>query len=100
MTRKWADKGSRHERGYGAAWQKLRDQTLRRDNHLCQPCKRNGRLTPAREVHHIKAKAHGGTDEMSNLISICQECHQDATREQFGYRKKPRIGIDGFPVDW
>lgn len=99
MARKWADKGSRHSRGYGSAWDRTRKLVLKRDSYLCQECMRQGRYTAAREVHHIRAKAHGGTDEMGNLISICRDCHEDASREQFGYRKKPRIGVDGFPVD-
>lgn len=37
MSRKpWADRGSRHARGYGSGWQKLRLRILDRDKHLCQ----------------------------------------------------------------
>lgn len=103
MARKWADKGSRHERGYGAEWQKLREQTLRRDQHLCQPCKRNGRLTPAREVDHITPKARGGKDELSNTQAICKPCHQAKTLQEAAeargatYQPRQAIGIDGWP---
>ncbi len=94
----WARDKSRHERGYGSAWVRTRDAILRRDGHLCQPCLAKGRPTPATEVHHIKAKADGGTDEPENLVSICRECHDKATAQAKGQRWKVQIGIDGWPV--
>ncbi|MDY0748517.1 HNH endonuclease [Paucibacter sp. R3-3] len=73
-------RGSRHERGYGTAWDKLRRQILRRDAGLCQPCLRNGVTTPScRTVDHVLAKAAGGTDEPSNLQTICTDCHASKT---------------------
>ena len=96
MTRKaWADKGSRHARGYGWRWVQLRERILKRDQYLCGPCRDKGRTTPATEVHHIKAKAHGGTDDPGNLVSICRECHDDATREQTGGNPRVRFDASG-----
>ena len=91
-------KESRHARGYGWQWVKLRDRIMRRDMHLCQSCNAKGRATPATEVHHIKAKADGGTDDPSNLTAICRECHEAATREQTGRREIRRVGLDGYPL--
>lgn len=99
MSRKpWADKGSRHDRGYGKAWVRLRQQALRRDAYLCQPCRANGRVTPATEVDHITPKAKGGTDDMSNLQSICHDCHTAKTARDEGRRQARRVGLDGYPV--
>ena len=70
------------ERGYGAKWRKVRKQALSRDNHLCRTCFESGILTPATEVDHIINKASGGTDELSNLQSICKECHKLKTVEE------------------
>lgn len=93
MARKpWSDRGSRHERGYGWRWVQMREQIMRRDSYLCQPCMTKGHVTPATEVHHIKAKADGGTDDPGNLVAICRGCHDDATREQKGHR--PRVAFD------
>ncbi|MDK1339207.1 HNH endonuclease, partial [Cronobacter sakazakii] len=39
----------------------------------------NGRPVPATTVDHIKPKAHGGTDEDSNLRSLCCPCHKRKT---------------------
>jgi len=70
---------SRHERGYGASWDKLRPMILARDKHLCQKHLREGRPVTATTVDHIKPKAHGGTDEPSNLESLCWPCHRRKT---------------------
>jgi len=72
-------KGNSTQRGYGYAWQKKRKLILKRDNYLCQPCKRNGHLTQASEVDHILQKADGGTDSANNLQSICNPCHKSKT---------------------
>jgi 5-methylcytosine-specific restriction enzyme A len=78
----WSDKGSRHARGYGTAWTKLRLVILKRDSYLCQACKLEGRTTPAREVDHITPKAKGGTDDPSNLVAICREHHKAKTAKE------------------
>lgn len=90
---------SRHKRGYGSAWVKLRERIMRRDLYLCQPCKTKGRTTPAKEVHHVIAKAHGGTDDPGNLTAICKACHDEDTRAQKGERERVRFGADG-RVQW
>ena len=83
---KWQKRrGSRQDRGYGANWERVRAVVLRRDNHLCQECLRNGRVHEAKEVDHIKAKARGGSDAESNLEVICHDCHRSKTaRESMG----------------
>ena len=95
----WKHKLSRHERGYGAVWDKLRKEVMQRDNGLCQPCLRNGRVTPAHAVDHIVQKAAGGTDDLTNLQSICRACHLDKTMTDNGRRKRVTIGPDGWAVE-
>ncbi|MDM8753002.1 HNH endonuclease [Morganella morganii] len=70
---------SRHERGYGTKWDRLRTGVLNRDKHLCQQCLREGWATEAKTVDHITPKAHGGTDAESNLQSLCWPCHYRKT---------------------
>lgn len=88
---------SRHERGYGRAWEKARKAALYRDKHLCQPCLRNHRVTPATQVDHITPKAKGGTDDMDNLQSICGPCHLTKSLADEGKRVKVETGVDGWP---
>lgn len=89
----FADKrrGTRQERGYGAAWDKARRETLRDDGGLCQPCLRAGRVTPnCNTVDHVINKAewqrrHGtldGVDAPSNRQTICAPCHRAKTQTE------------------
>lgn len=94
----WSRK-SRHERGYGKEWDRLRKRILERDKYLCQPCLRSGRPTPADAVDHIKPKADGGTDDDGNLQAICDPCHADKTIRDAGGTPKPTIGSDGWPIE-
>lgn len=77
--RRETHRGTRHERGYGTAWTKLRETILLRDRGLCQPCEAHGRITAASAVDHITPKSHGGTDAPGNLQSICHTCHAEKT---------------------
>lgn len=95
---------SSHSRGYGYAWQKLRQRALERDHGLCQPCKRAGRITEADAVDHIIRKAEckrrgHRSDYLDNLQSICNECHDRKTAEENGRSGEPKqvIGLDGWP---
>ena len=52
--------------------QAIRATVLRRDKRICQAC---GKPPKSPQVHHIKARRRGGTDELSNLITLCGRCH-------------------------
>lgn len=101
---------SRHQRGYGSSWDKLRKVVIERDKGLCQMCIKAGRITPGKEVDHIVSKAEakrlGWTtaqmDGLSNLKLCCPPCHAAKTEEEQGKTKrppKPTIGADGWPID-
>jgi 5-methylcytosine-specific restriction protein A len=47
---------------------------------LCEQCEREGRLPPARLVHHAKEIKDGGARlEDSNVVALCDKCHGEAT---------------------
>lgn len=98
-------RGSRHERGYGTAWEKTRKVIFARDCGLCQPCRRTGILHEANEVDHIVPKYEGGTDDHANLQAINAECHAAKTAAEAqrarGCALKPRPACDatGLPTD-
>jgi 5-methylcytosine-specific restriction protein A len=71
------DRQSASARGYGARWGKLRPFVLRRDNYLCQSCRRAGRLALATSVDHVTPKFLGGSDDPDNLTSLCDRCRAD-----------------------
>ena len=64
-----------------AEWQKLRRETLKRDNYTCQQCgdrNRKGRGSRINlEVHHIVAvcDAPDRALDLSNLTTLCRPCH-------------------------
>lgn len=91
-------KESRHARGYGTAWDKLRLRILTRDCGLCVPCSTKGLVTQATQVDHITPKSKGGTDDESNCQSICVPCHEAKTLADEGKQQARRaIGLDGWP---
>lgn len=58
-------------------WQSKREKILKRDEYLCQECKRYGKTTPATTVHHIyplEQRPELGLVS-DNLISLCNQCH-------------------------
>jgi 5-methylcytosine-specific restriction protein A len=101
---------SRHKRGYGAVWDKVRRFVLERDGHLCQcrHCKAEDRTTIATEVDHIVSRAtaqslgwsKARTEHPNNLQAINSDCHVIKTQEEQGKTVKPKryIGLDGFPI--
>lgn len=86
MAAAWGgnSRGSAAERGYGAAWRRLRLLVLKRDGWVCRcaDCKAVGRVRNASEVDHIIPKAEGGTDHPDNLSAIHPDCHKRKTQAE------------------
>lgn len=83
-----------------AAWIKCRESVLIRDDYLCQECLKQGILTPADMVHHIKHfldYPELALDE-DNLTSLCNPCHNKEHPEKGGGQKKgkPKIAVVEF----
>jgi len=49
----------------------LRLACLMRDNFVCYTCKSKGEL----HAHHIVWRSKGGSDTITNLITLCKKCH-------------------------
>ena len=65
---------------YGRAWKRIRDRYIKA-HPLCEECQKQGKLTPAEEVHHILPLSKGGGNEKSNLMALCKSCHSRITAE-------------------
>jgi 5-methylcytosine-specific restriction enzyme A len=52
----------------------LRAKILERDGYVCTSCGQ-----PATQVDHIVSKHKGGSDDPSNLASLCRRCHDAKT---------------------
>jgi len=101
-------RGSRHARGYGAAWDRLRISILERDQYVCRcvTCTAKGRIRPATEVDHVTPKSQGGTDDPGNLCAINRDCHlAKSQREALAgrgiteQRPSKACDADGVPLD-
>jgi 5-methylcytosine-specific restriction protein A len=83
-----------------------RKRRLKRTNGLCERClgtgrwagKGLGRVSVARVVNHIVALTHGGSDDDENTENLCGPCDKFVTAQQFGFKQKPQIGADGWPI--
>jgi len=81
-----------------AAWQSCRDTAIRRDRFLCVDCLKQGRHSPAEEVHHIVPITPENINDpeitlnLSNLVSLCRECH----KARHGNREPKRYKVDDF----
>ncbi|MGN8648327.1 HNH endonuclease [Gracilibacillus sp. HCP3S3_G5_1] len=58
-------------------WKVKRSNILRRDKYECRECKRYGKVTPAKEVHHCFTLEDYPEYKLvsNNLISLCKKCH-------------------------
>lgn len=54
------------------AWLEAQAAVKERDEYRCVQC---GKSNVPLEVHHLQARREGGTDDLENLITLCEECH-------------------------
>lgn len=55
-----------------ANYARVRRQVLERDRHRCRACSSSHGL----DVHHVVMRSLGGSDDVTNLIALCRDCHQ------------------------
>jgi len=53
---------------------------------LCENCRKR-----AVDIHHIKFKSKGGTNDISNLIALCRDCHIKAHKNKKFNKKLQEI---------
>lgn len=65
-----------YQKGTNYGFENTKTMVLNRDNYTCQYCKGKHKDSKL-EVHHIIFRSQGGSDEESNLITLCHTCHRD-----------------------
>ena len=77
---------------YGSPeWRRLRKECLDRDNHECQWCKADGRVTMSSdavlEIDHIKELEFYPEYalDINNLRTLCKDCH-NKRHDRMNYR--------------
>ena len=68
--------GKSYQNGVLKDFYNIKSYILQRDNYKCQS---NQKVTHSKKlhVHHILFKSNGGGDSPSNLITLCETCHND-----------------------
>ena len=70
-------RGTASQRGYGAAWRRLRDSVIAAHPYCSAPgCGSTDNLS----VDHIIPRSEGGTDDRSNLRVLCMEHNRSRPR--------------------
>ena len=74
-------KGWTYQNGDQKGYYNLKAYILHRDQYKCQYCgTQKGKL----QVHHIIFKSQGGTDEPTNLTTLCQKDHHSLHTGELG----------------
>jgi len=66
---------------YNNAWRRTRAAYIAA-HPLCERCEKAGRITTAREVHHIVPITSGGSHADENLMSLCKSCHSEISARE------------------
>lgn len=85
--------GTDYQHGEQYGIDTLREAVFTRDKYTCQCCGRSIKDHAILHVHHIVFRGNGGTNRMSNLITVCEKCHTPANHKPGGklYNWKPKV---------
>ena len=82
-----------------AQWEQCRLSYLKSVGGLCEQCKAQGRITPAKIVHHKiflnQSNINDPTVTLNwhNLEAVCKQCHEDI-HENCGRKQPKRYIVD------
>lgn len=80
------DEGTSRRLG-GYDWLEIRERVLDRDNRTCRNCGSATNLV----VHHIVPIESSGTNRLTNLTTLCRECHRHAHNQRVRDSSSSRI---------
>lgn len=72
--------GTKYQQGETYGYYDNRYYVFDRDNYTCQVC--NKSKDKILHTHHIIYKSKGGSNKVSNLITICTECHTSENHKE------------------
>ena len=79
-----------YQKGTNYGFENTKAMILNRDNYTCQYCKGKHKDSKL-EVHHIIYRSNGGSNEESNLITLCHTCHQNVHKGIINLKLKGKI---------
>jgi len=74
-----------YQNGEQKGFYNVKAYVLHRDGYKCSKCKKKN--VPL-HVHHIIFKSNNGTDTPSNLISLCEDCHDKVHKGEITIKGK------------
>ena len=63
-----------YQQGLNYGYANTKAYVLTRDGYTCQQCQRNSKDAHL-EVHHLVFRSQQGSDEPTNLLTLCKTCH-------------------------
>lgn len=79
-------KGDEYQQGEQMGFWNVREYVLARDVHRCVHCKGKSK-DPILNVHHLESRKTGGNSP-SNLVTLCETCHNAYHRGEFDLKIK------------
>ena len=61
---------------YPPDWEERREEVISKAKNTCQECKTKDPY-PSLHAHHIKPLSRGGSNKISNLMALCEGCHEN-----------------------
>ena len=58
-------------------WEEIKRKIKIRDHYICQMCGLRENYLTKLTVHHIISRDLGGSEDSENLITLCEECHDE-----------------------
>jgi 5-methylcytosine-specific restriction endonuclease McrA len=81
----------------GEEWQKARMRALVRDGFQCQHPGCDETRLRYLEVHHRVERQHGGTHDLANLLTLCQEHHAAHHPHLARELERGQAPLEGYP---
>ena len=85
ISHKWL-----YQKGINYGFANTKAYVLDRDNYTCQHCKGKSKDSKL-EVHHIIFRRNNGSDEESNLITLCKTCHDKLHNDEISIKISGKI---------
>lgn len=70
-------------------WELIRNAVLLRDRFTCTRCDKEFKRERFLSAHHLMPRRDGGSDDMTNLVTLCVPCHNYV--EIMDYKTKAEI---------
>lgn len=84
-------KGEEYQQGEQMGFWNVREYVLARDGHKCVHCKGKSKDTIL-NVHHLESRKTGGNTP-SNLVTLCETCHNAYHRGEFELKIKRGVSL-------